>query len=500
MLASESKTLHGAYIRLTEKFKALWTFHQFLRGVHQTFLGDVPAYKIDFNSMYERLREIASEVMSVAPSETLKDKIDKIETELGLTARTLRLSDRALSPSLVRRFFDKVRPQDEKIVYHLLRFYFSQPDLDPDIADKIDFLATIAATAPGAEGLIPRDFADALSLFEAITANCPWPEPNPETCASAVQAFQDLSNDVSRASSFESLISDKLLDNVRTLKHRLGVSIAHPKVLAATAICNVKTKAVFRRLFEEEKKRIQEASSRIEDLEREFAKGGQGAVPEEFARFRSTREEFQKREGEANVRARDVLALKNSITELLGKFDLGQVQAEEIEDALEITEGPAEASESGRPEAIANAVHRILSAVEMGDGTNPPLRHLGLEPAELRAARRVIAGGGKPSTEQDAVVLEAAALRVKAEEEANRWRQGQEAGRIGDNLIQDVRETLSLASETDRRFARLIQDAAEDSQPEEMNSLIRSRFRLLHAYSGLWLLQDSRTSDRITQG
>lgn len=498
MLTSESKTLHGAYIRLTEKFKALWTFHQFLRGVHQTFLGDVPAYKIDFNSTYERLREIASEVTSVAPSETLKDKFDKIETELGLAARTLRLSDRALSPSLVRRFFDKVRPQDEKIVYHLLRFYFSQPDLDSDVADKIDFLATIAATAPGAEGLIARDFTDAVPLFEAITANCPWPASDEGTCAAAVQAFQDLSKDVSRAPTFEALISEKLLDNVRTLKHRLGPALANPRVLAAMGICNVNTKAIFRRLFDEEKKRIQEASGRIEDLEREFARDGQTAVPEEFQRFRSTRDEFRRREGEANVRARDLLALKGSIADLLGKFDLGQVQPDEIEDALEIVEGPAGALAGEEPLTIRNAVQRILAAVEMGDGTNPGLRRLGLEPSELRTARRVVASAGHPSSERDAILLEAAALRIKADEEAGRWRAAQESGPVGEGLIHDVRETLALASETDRRFARLIQEAAEDSQPEEMNSLIRTRFRLLHSFSGLWLLHDSR-SNRITQ-
>src|SRR5215831_19027451 len=132
MAVPEIEPLHRGYIRLTERFKANWTFHQFLRGVHQTFLGEPPAYKIDFNAIYDRLREIAGEVSSVAPTDALKDKFDQIDAELTLASRTLRLCDRALSPSLVRRFFDKVRPQDEKIVYHLLRFYFAQPELDED--------------------------------------------------------------------------------------------------------------------------------------------------------------------------------------------------------------------------------------------------------------------------------------------------------------------------------------------------------------------------------
>ena len=50
----------------------------------------------------------------------------------------------------MRRFFEKVQPQDEKIAFHLLRFYFSQPDVDEDVVDKVDFLATVVAAGPAA--------------------------------------------------------------------------------------------------------------------------------------------------------------------------------------------------------------------------------------------------------------------------------------------------------------------------------------------------------------
>jgi hypothetical protein len=52
-------------------------------------------------------------------------------------------------------------------------------------------------------------------------------------------------------------------------------------------------------------------------------------------------------------------------------------------------------------------------------------------------------------------------------------------------------ETLRLAAEIDRRLAGLIEEAGEESLPEELKALVRSRFRLLHAYSGLWLLRDA---------
>jgi hypothetical protein len=55
----------------------------------------------------------------------------------------------------------------------------------------------------------------------------------------------------------------------------------------------------------------------------------------------------------------------------------------------------------------------------------------------------------------------------------------------------EAEETLGLAGATDHRFAAFIRDAADGSMPEEMGSLVRSRFRLLRAYSTLWLLHDA---------
>ena len=50
------KDLHQAYTRLSEKFKTLWTFHQFLQGIHKTFFQDTPPYKIDFQTVYNEIK------------------------------------------------------------------------------------------------------------------------------------------------------------------------------------------------------------------------------------------------------------------------------------------------------------------------------------------------------------------------------------------------------------------------------------------------------------
>ncbi|MGH9440831.1 MAG: hypothetical protein ACRD16_00995 [Thermoanaerobaculia bacterium] len=488
MLVSELQTLHGAYIRLTERFKALWTFHQFLKGVHQNFLGDAPTYEIDFNTLYEQLKKVSTQISAGAAY--VRDDIDRIETDLALVSRKLRLGDRAVPPSLVRRFFQKIRTEDEKIVYNLLRFYFSQPELDEDLGDKIDFLATVAAMHPGREAVVARPRADVVRIFEAVVSSCSWPSTGNDEANALVAAMDKLAEDVSRARSFEELTTNKLMENARTIKRRLGHALANPEVLASVAICNVRTKAIFRRRLDEEKGRIQEAGERIASLEQEFARTGRKDVPDEFRRFRDNHDEFQRLSEESNLRSGHVLAVMHSISEVLGKFDLGEIDLEEIDDALEIAEaGPDEASEP--PDGLKHALQKILAAVEMSDGGFKEISNLGLEPWEIRSAKAAIARGGHPASERDALLLEGAALRGKAEEEASRWIQTKRMGNPLGALRQDAEETLSLAGATDHKFADLIRDAGDGSMPEEMGSLVRSRFRLLRAYSSLWLLHDA---------
>ncbi len=488
MLVSELQTLHGAYIRLTEKFKALWTFHQFLKGVHKNFLADAPTYEVDFNSLYEQLRKVSGDISTGSTS--VRDDIDRVETELALVSRKLRLGDKAVSPSLVRRFFQKLRTEDEKIVYNLLRFYFSQPEIDEDLADKIDFLATLAATHPGGEGVLPRPRVEVVRIFEAVVSQCSWPATGNDEVNALVAAIDELAENVSRARNFEALTSEKLVENIRTVKRRLGHALANPQVLASVAICNVRTKEVFRRRLQEERNRIREAGDRIASLEQEFARTGRKDLPDEFRRFRDNHDEFQRLHDESNLRSEHVLAVMRSITDVLGKFDLGEIDLAEIDDALEIPDaGPDEAAE--HPDGLRHAIQKILAAVEMSDGGFKEIANLGLEPWELRSAKAAIGQSGRPPSDRDALLLEGAALRGKAEEEAARWTQNKRMGNPLGSLRSDAEETLALAGATDHKFADMIRDAGDGSMPEEMGSLVRSRFRLLRAYSTLWLLHDA---------
>jgi len=487
MLVAEAENLPAAYTRLTEKFKALWTFHQFLKGAHQTFLGDTPPHEIDFGGIYDRLRDVSGEVSIAAVSGSAREKLDRIETDLSLASKALRESEGRLSPSLLRRFFARVQPQDPKIVYQLLRFYFAQPELDNDTADKVDFLVTLAALRSDSAEPVARERDEAIRLFEAIVAGCDWPAIPEDEADALVAAMDELTRDVSRARSFEELVRERRIENMRTIKHSLGFALAHPRVLASMGMANARTRAVFHRLFEEERTRIQEAIGRVESLEREISHAG--PVPEEFRRFHDFREEFSRLEDESNVRAGDLLALKNRVRGVLDKFDLGQVASDEIDEALEFDESSPEAA-SEHSGALKEAIEKVLATVEMGDGSLKGVAHMGLENWEVRAAKRVIAAGSRPVSDRDALLLEGAALRVRADDESGQWIRARKMGRALDALQGEAAETLRLAAEADRRFAELIAEVREGSLPEELKSLVRSRFRLLHAYTALWLLAD----------
>ena len=106
MSVERIQLLHEDYIRLTERFKALWTFHQFLRGVYKTFFSSEPGYSLDFNSLYEEVRAIAAQINTGSP-EAVEPQIRDLWTRLDAVTNQLRDVDRKVSPSFVRRFFEK---------------------------------------------------------------------------------------------------------------------------------------------------------------------------------------------------------------------------------------------------------------------------------------------------------------------------------------------------------------------------------------------------------
>jgi hypothetical protein len=499
MSVERIQLLHEDYIRLTERFKALWTFHQFLRGVQKTFFATEPTYALDFGKLYDDVRAVAGAIDTTSP-EKVAPRIRELAERLDAFSRKLREADRHISPSYVRRFFEKVQPQDEKIAFHLLRFYFSQPEVDEDVVDKVDFLATVVASGDR-RGEDERPRPDVRKFFESATATSVWPRLEATAAPTIVRAFEELAADMARAQEFEDLVTARLLNNVRTLKRRVASGLSNPEVLAAVASCNLRTRSVFHRLYELEEQRLEEATDRIADLEKELTRGGlEVPTAEEFRKFHDSRQRYERQAKESNVKALQVVELKEAIGQVLGRFELAGLAAEDIDEALELVEEvEADATDDGFWKPY---LDRVLGAVELYDDGAGALRtdiagleNLRLETWELKAARRTVAAGGEPATERDRTLLKAVALRMKAEEETETLRGGAPSAPSTETL-RAAKATLARAHALDAALSSVIDEAEAVSSSEEIRAWSRTRFRLLRATSDLWLMHDSPKSDR----
>jgi len=503
MIVEQIQLLHEDYIRATERFKALWTFQQFLRGVYKTFLSGEPEITHDFPALYEEIRGLG-ERANTESSREAAPYLRELGGRLDLLTKELRALDRNVSPSFVRRFFERVRPQNEKTALQLLRFYFSQPDTDVDVVDKINFLATVAAAGscdPASSAARPR--AELLRLFESVLSTTVWPRPSDQEATAIAYVINEVAGKLARARTFEELMRGALIEEFREVKRGVGVSLAHPEVLMAAACANLSTRSAFSRLYRGEEKVLTQATSRIENLERKLRHGaGEEALPEELRKFRETRDHVRREAQASNLRAHDVVKLKTAIDDVLQKFDL-KVLDTPVDDA-EASE-PFDEADSAGDDAFWNpSIGRILAIIEIeSDGRGAlqtgtdGLAHLRLEPWELQAIRRMVADGGEPKNDRDQTLLRSVALRVKAEEENELLRSTADGPR-SINLLRRARGSIARAPGLDGKISLIIRVAHESGLSRHVRAWTRTRFRLLRAVADLWLMQDRPLTDRRT--
>src|SRR6476660_9899240 len=109
MSAEKFQPFEKEYIRLTERFKALSTFSQFLQGIHRAFLPIPGGRELDLGTLYEEVKALSGRIHQL-PRERVEAIIRDIEARLEASAARLREADVVLSPSFARRYFERVRP------------------------------------------------------------------------------------------------------------------------------------------------------------------------------------------------------------------------------------------------------------------------------------------------------------------------------------------------------------------------------------------------------
>ncbi len=540
MTATSATLLSERYTDLSDRFRSLWTFYQFLGGLfkHQD-LGPVP-FTYDFQGLYKRLQEVVP-LLGLDPTPQTIHTVDDVERELRNIHGRLREIEREFSPSLLRRLFDQIRRQDERILFALVKFYLQVPELDQDTLDKLDILLTRLGEAPLEDGrALSRDRSELLEIFGRLADFAGVHRDDPDGLSAMVTAVREFREQIQALPDFEAVLTSDIYDRYREFKHSLGATYLQPALLVETVETNIVAKNRFRELYQEEEARILEDTNRIFEIERYLERNPDVAhneLREQIEIFRRFRTKFDSGRKENNIKRDAILDLRRSMQEILDRFDADRkpkpapaprpespaevspaepAQAASLE-TVKLEEPPGEAAEATAsleeilpPDPLlAEPLHKIMFALELVVWDHLPeqaaqakeLHNLKLEPWEVEAYRRLTEGTLVPEClewELERFFLTSAALRVKMQEEFQEIRRLQatsDNNRLFD-LLESSARSLERAREFDRRFQWFIEDLLFRGETRRLEQVYRSRFRFLQVFATLWL--DHHTSGGIT--
>ena len=502
MTVAESLSLQKRYERINDRLKAAWSSHQFVSGTYRHFLAAPLPYNVDFSRIYDRTRDVAATmengrlVASIAAISDLEEALDRV-------TRYLLAADDAISPSLLRRFFEKLKRQEDTIIEYLIKFYLYADAVEADRRDKLDFLFTRLGEDfhPQRGEFAVRESLELRQRIIALVSLLHVAAAPREEVVRVIRAVRSIRDDIATAVKFDDLTERNLLKDSRTFKHRVGDLFFDPDVLLAIVELNVAAKNRFLRLYRGEEQRIVEDSAKLMEhgdaIERNFGDANPALI-EEIARFREFKERFDTLRAQSNIKHDVVARLKSSMNNILAQLDRGL----DVEEEPELSpEPPARffdetrqvedvTSRFGRGEPLHDFLVRIGAAIDAGDE-----ERLRLESWEIAAYEKLF-GRREAESEDDTEELwvlhvRAAALRIKVDEEATIMATAIAAGVHPEPLLlARAKQSLDLAKELDALFADLLQEAVYYSNRQILHQLYRSRFRLLRGFSGLWLIYD----------
>ena len=509
---SDIGALHGRYVRLSDRFKSLWTYHQFATGVFKSFLDAPLPYNVDFQKTYDRIKSIGAMLNASQASEAMA-ALAVSDLALDRAASSLLRADDRIPASIVRRFFERLKKQDDAIIQLLIKFYLYANAVEADRRDKIDFLFTRI----GEDFVADRgeywsreslEFRERIIALVSVFHDTDAPQEEVVRLIRQVRAMRD---DIQRASRFEELTERGLLQKARAFKHTVANLYFHPDILLAIVELNVSTKNRFRKLYETDEQRMVEDSQKLiahsDAIERNFGEANP-ELREEIARFREFKEQFDQARAESNVKHDTVTHLKQSIGNILDQLDRGLDAEEEQPDLPPAFFSRAQQVEDvkerfARDELLLPFILRIAQAIDANEDSVAPeavadaagVRELRLEGWEIAAYQKLFdrrdADSEEDSDELWTLYLRAAALRLKVDEEATQLASATGTGVHPEPaLVSKAKQSLDLAKELDETFSDFLHEAVYCSNARILHQLYRSRFRLLRGFSGLWLIYD----------
>ncbi len=543
MSTTDVHELGERYTELSDRFRSLWTFFQFLAGVYKhRGQGSIP-YDYDFQSLYQRIQALVPQISGEVDKLVLIE-FETHERELERIQRELERLETEFGPSYLRRFFDHLKRQDEKILFALVKFYLMSKHLEQETFDKLDILLTRLAEAPADnEELLQRGRPELLSTFQRLAKFAGLDPLPPAEEKPLIEAVVELRDEFERIGDFDTLVQSRVYDRLRGFKTRIGLAMLHPPILVEITSANIAARNRFRDLFDIEERQLLEGTNRIFDIERYLKKNPGLAtenIKEKIEVFRQSRVRFEDARRQHNVKRSNILELRQSMHNVLAHFEstasdlLGEISQKLIVSDPAASQlpkaAPAAAPESVRtpdrqPEApqfsshqpedppitsltdllpsdplLNEVLHKIMFALELvvWDRTPeqvveaPEIKSLGLESWEVETYRNLVEKQAEEDTERRQLqqfFLTSAALRVKMEEERleiERLAANSKPDRLFE-MLESSAGSLDRAREVERRFLWFIDDMLFRADTESLEQIYRSRFRFLYAFAGLWL-------------
>jgi hypothetical protein len=518
MSVAQIGELHNRYVRLSDQFKAVWTYNQFATGVYKNILQQPLPYKIDFQKHYDEIRAAGDAIQSVGGGGDGVSRIAACEAAVTPILRELVAADEYVTAGVVRRFFEKLRRSDDKIIFHLIKFYLYGNSVDGEQRDKLDFLFTrIAEDYLEQRGeYYMKDQSELRKLLVGLLSVFKLQDPpDNEGVMQLIRTVRAIREEVVNAKAIEELTSRNLLRSFRELKHKIGELFLVPDILLAIVECNIASKNAFVRLYKNQEDQILEDSRRLLESEAAITAGAgrdNPAIAEELERFKRFKVAFDNSREKSDVKHQLITQLKLSMNSLLSQLD-----RQFDSPAAEPSDMPifADAEEVDDIEAIFGPepllypyLQKIYSVLNYFDPDvsqdritrSPEARGLRLETWEIEAFQKLFLGRERSNEESEemlALFLRGAALRMKVEDAAQEILGGRRRDDAG--FLEEIASTLSRAKEIDISFGESLNDSPLGLSPKMVHRLYRSRLRLMRAFSGLWLLYDKETSvdDRL---
>lgn len=506
----ELSVLHRRYADLSHRFRAGWTFHQFLHSLGKSLLqrGE-DFHSAAFQELYAELKEI-SQNLNAAEGDRIRSRLDSVDRRLTELMAALDEEDTKLTPDLMRQFFRRIKTYDDKILTQLVKFYIyiqRGGPWPPDRLDKTDFLlARLSEHEDDRTGEMTLSDTPRLNeIYHGLWTMLGAETPEREVVEMYRRQIDAIRGEIARMDTIDRLNESGLIRTYRDLKHDLGALYFHPDLLISIQDTNLAFKSRIEKIYRQEERRIVAEYQRVFELEREAPIDRELDV--ELSEFRQDIERFERKLQSQEFKLEDIAQIRQRVRELLPRLTvaehtnaemrLQQVPLSTGEHLLNAAAEAAAAPLSQHEELIGEPYRRLVDALrDINPETapervvlNPEIFPLRLEPREVTAYRRLF--GARPcDRELEKFLLEAAALRLWVNEEVHEVTSIlDETSITGESPVYvRARDTARLADAFLWRFSHVLSQASLWADVAEIRQLEVLRMRLMREYSGLWLL------------